>query len=202
MGLGEEQQRLGLDSAHAKALRGGQGKPGVAGELAELEPPVVCGRQLKVQHGGGAEGPGLGGGAASVAQAFGPAELEQLDGAQLVQCPQPPERKVPGLGDGQGALKRAARAVSRSCSRAIRPITSSAWHRTSGLAPAESRAACPSFPACRHHRGQASSAPSTAICARPRSGCGSAASSRCAASTCALAAGQRVAAIAARASPM
>ena len=109
--LGEEHQRLGLNSAHAKTPGGGQGKPGVAGRLAELEPPVVCGRQLKIQHGGGAEGAGFGGGAASVAQAFGPAELEQLDGAQLVQCPQPPERKVPGLGDGQGALKRAARRV-------------------------------------------------------------------------------------------
>ena len=63
---------------------------------------MAAGRQLQIQHRHLSERPHLLAELAGLEQAAGIHPLEHVDGAQLVQGPQPPDRQASLLGDGQG----------------------------------------------------------------------------------------------------
>jgi hypothetical protein len=150
VGLGQEDQRLRPGVGHVEPFGGREREPGMSRRLGELKPEVIGGRQLQIEHGGGAGRAGLGRGAAGLVQQLGPPVVEQVDRAELVQRVQSPERQVRGPAI-RSASSKARRAAPRSRSRAIRPVISSAWQRTRGLAPSvSSTAAAAARPAqCR-----------------------------------------------------
>ena len=107
--LGQEQQCLGPDLGQAEPLADGEAVAGVPGGLIEFEQRVAGGGELEVEHRGRAQRAELGRGPSGLGEPPGTRVAEQLNRAQFVQRPQPPDRQPGRVGDGEGTLESVLR---------------------------------------------------------------------------------------------
>ena len=105
---GQYRQRLGPDLVQTEPLGAGDGGLGVLITGVQFPAAGVARGELELQDGHGTERTHLLGGVPRLGQPCHSGVIKQVDGAQLVQGAQPPERQVCGLRGDQRAVERGA----------------------------------------------------------------------------------------------
>ena len=105
---GKYRQRLGPDLVQADPLGGGDGGLGVGITGVQFPAAGEARGELKIQDRHGTQRTHLLGGVPRLGQPLHSGVIKEVDGPQLVQGAQPPQRQVCGLRGDQRALERGA----------------------------------------------------------------------------------------------